>query len=169
MSRIRFMLAATLLFGLPSAARSVSPPSETAATDKTVSVLVDSIRANRKALVAVNLGLTADEATKFWPIYDRYRQEMNAIGDRMVAAIEDYIAHYSDLSNEKALQILDTYLAAEADRDKVRRTYVDEFSKVLPGRTVARFYQLENKMDALLRYDLAKTIPVVESSSAPAK
>ena len=37
-----------------------------------------------------------------------------------------------------------------------------EFAKVLPGRTVARFYQIENKMDAVLRFDLAEAIPVIE-------
>ena len=84
--------------------------------------------------------------------------------------IEDYIANFHDLSNEKALQLVEDYLAVEADRVKVRRTYVAEFAKILPGRKVARFYQIENKMDAVLRYDLAATIPVVEEqSSAPAK
>jgi hypothetical protein len=62
------------------------------------------------------------------------------------------------------------YLAAEADRLKVRRDYIDEFAKVVPGLTVARFYQIENKIDAVVRYDLAATIPVVQqASSAPAK
>jgi hypothetical protein len=62
------------------------------------------------------------------------------------------------------------YLAAEADRVAVRRTYLPEFAKVLPGRTVARFYQIENKMDAVIRYDLAATIPVIdEAETAPAR
>jgi len=51
---------------------------------------------------------------------------------------------------------------AEGDRVKVRRTYLDQFGKVLPGKKVVRFYQIENKMDAILRYDLAGRIPVVE-------
>ena len=60
--------------------------------------------------------------------------------------------------------------AAEADRLQVRRAYLGEFAKILPGRTVARFYQIENKMDAVLRYDLAGAIPVVETASgAPRK
>ncbi len=31
-----------------------------------------------------------------------------------------------------------------------------------PGKKAARFYQIENKMDAVVRYDLAAQIPVVE-------
>jgi hypothetical protein len=115
--------------------------------------LGDAIRSNRKALVAVNLKLTDEEAAKFWPIYDRYQQELNAIGDRLVGVIKDYSAHFSDLSDDKATKLVDDYLAVEADRVKVRRAYVDEFTKALPGRKVARFYQIENKLDAVLRYD----------------
>ena len=91
---------------------------------------------------------------------------MNAIGDRMVAMIEDYSASFRDLSDDKAMKLVDDYLTVEADRVKVRRTYVAEFAKVLPGRKVARFYQIENKMDAVIRYDLAATIPVVEERAA---
>ena len=132
-------------------------------------VLLDTIRANRKALVAVNLELSPAEADKFWPLYDRYQKEISAIGDRVVAIVEEYTATFRDLSNDKALQLMESYLAAEAERIQVRRTYLAEFKKILPGRTVARFYQIENKMDAVLRYDLAATIPVVdEKRGAPA-
>ena len=52
--------------------------------------LLNAIRANRKALVAVNLKLTDDEAAKFWPVYDRYQKDLNAIGDRLLGVIQDY-------------------------------------------------------------------------------
>ena len=140
------------------------------AAEANLDVLVNAIRSNRKALVAVNLKLTDEEATKFWPVYDRYQQEINAIGDRLVGVIQDYTTNFSNLSDDKAMKLVDDYLAVEADRVKVRRAYVDEFAKALPGRKVARFYQIENKMDAVIRYDLAATIPVVEEEkSVPAK
>jgi len=125
-------------------------------------VLLDTIRANRKALVAVNLDLSPEEADKFWPLYDRYQKEISAIGDRVVAIVDDYTAGFRDLSNDKAQKLMEDYLAAEAERLQVRRAYLGEFTKILPGRTVARFYQIENKMDAVLRYELAATIPVVD-------
>jgi hypothetical protein len=163
------LLAAILFCGLALAAVRAADASDTKATDASLSVLLDTIRDNRKALIAVNLDLSDEEAAKFWPIYDRYQAAINVVGDRMAALVEDYIAHFRDLSNDKALQLVGDYLNAEADRLKVRRDYLAEFSKVLPGRTVARFYQIENKMDAVLRYDLASTIPVVEEPpTAPA-
>src|SRR6185503_14021025 len=110
-----------------------------------------------------------DEAAKFWPVYERYQKEMNAIGDRLVAVIQDYAASFPDVPDDKAMKLVNDYLGVENDRVAVRRTYVPEFAKTLPGRKVARLYQIENKMDAVVRYDLAATIPVMEESRAGTK
>ncbi|HBZ70553.1 MAG TPA: hypothetical protein DEP35_12825 [Deltaproteobacteria bacterium] len=162
MSKVRLSLAAALILGLSAAALYAAQPPTSEGGETNLDVLVDAIRSNRRALVAANLKLTDEEATQFWPVYDRYQKEINAIGDRLVGVIQDYTTHFSDLSNEKAMKLVDDYLAVEADRVKVRRSYVDDFAKALPGRKVARFYQIENKMDAVIRYDLAATIPVLE-------
>ncbi len=157
MSRVRLLLAVATLLAVSATSGRAGDAAQT-----NLDILRDTIRANKKALVAVNLTLSDEEAAKFWPLYDRYQKELTGVQDRFVAVIQDYTAHFRDLSNEKALKLVDDYLAAEADRAKVRRSYVDELAKVLPGRKVARFYQIENKMDAVLRYDLAAEIPVVD-------
>lgn len=160
-------LIVSVLTGTIAAA---APPPTAVPGEADLPVLLDTIRANRRALVAVNLKLDEQQSARFWPIYDRYQREMNAIGDRIAALVKDYAANFHNLSNDKALQLIREYLAAEADRIKVRQAYLDEFTKALPGQTVARFYQMENKMDAVIRYELASNIPVVEDgSSRPAK
>ena len=84
----------------------------------------------------------------------------------MISIVDDYTASFRDLYNDKALQLMESDLAAEAERLQVRRSVRQDPA----GRTVARFNQIENKMDAVLRYDLAATIPVVdEKRSSPAK
>lgn len=169
MSKIRLSLALAVLLALSAVTlRAAPPPSDDAAAE--LDVLVDSIRSNRTALVAANLKLTDDEASKFWPVYERYHKDINAIGDRLVAVIEEYAVNFTTLTDDKATKLVDDYLNVEADRTKVKRAYVDEFAKVLPGRKLARLYQIENKMDAVIRYDLAASIPVVdEEVGAPAK
>jgi hypothetical protein len=170
MSKLHLLLAAAVLLGLTAAPGRAEAPVATEVAPSDLQVLIDAIRANRKALIAVNLGLTAEEASKFWPVYDRYAAEINATGDRVATVVERYTATFQSLSNAEALKLMEDYLAAEGDRIKVRRAYIPEFAKILPGRTVARFYQIENKMDAVMRYDLAAAIPVVdEGAGAPAK
>jgi hypothetical protein len=154
MMRIALLLSLVITLAAPAWAGE--------AANANLDVLRDTIRANRKALVAVNLRLTDAEAKDFWPVYDRYEKDLKEVNDRLVQVLDDYSSHFKDLSDEQAKKLLDDYLAVEEDRAKLRRTYVADFGKTLPGKKVARFYQIENKMDAVIRYDLAATIPVVE-------
>jgi hypothetical protein len=155
MSLVRII--AVLLLAVPAV-----PSRAGEAANANLDILRDTIRANRKALVAVNLTLSDAEAAQFWPIYDRYQKELTAVNDRVVKVVEDYTTNFRALTDEKAAQLIGDYLSAEEDRAKVRRAYLPEIAKTLPGRKVARFYQIENKTDAILRYDLAAAIPVVE-------
>jgi len=164
----RTLLCAAVLLALSTGGVRAADTPGKAVAEADREVLINTVRANRRALVAVNLSLSTEQAAQFWPLYDRYQSEIAVSGDRALAIVEDYVAHFGDLSNDKALQLMTDYLAAEAERVKVRQTYLPEFAKILPGRTVARFYQIENKMDAILRYDLAATIPVVEEGSGAA-
>jgi len=132
------------------------------AGDTNLEILRDSIRANKKALVAASLGLTDEESQKFWPVYDRYQKDLTALNDRYLQIIQDYTTHFDDLTDEQAMKLLDDYLKADADRVKLRQDYVAQIAAVLPGRKVVRFFQIENKMDAVVRYDLAANIPVVK-------
>jgi hypothetical protein len=159
MSCARTLLVTVLTLALAAARGHAGEAAQT-----NLDILRDTIRVNKKALVAANLTLTDEEAARFWPLYDRYHAELATVQDRAVKVIQDYTASFRDLSDEKAMKLADEWLAAEAARVKVRRTHLDQFAKVLPGRKVARFYQIENKMDAVLRYDLAAEIPVVEES-----
>jgi len=135
------------------------------AADANLDILRSTIRANKKALVAANLTLTDDEAAKFWSLYDEYQKELTGVNDRLVALIQDYTTHYAELTDEHALKLADQYLGVEEDRVKVRRGYLPQFGKILPGRKVARFFQIENKMEAVVRYDLASGIPVVDEAA----
>ena len=141
---------------------SAAPGRAGEAANANLDILRDTIRTNKKALVAVNLTLSDTEAAQFWPVYDRYQAELAGVMDRLVKVIEDYSANFRTLTDEKAMQLVGEYLSVEEDRAKVRRAYLPEIAKTLPGRKVARFYQIENKTDAVLRYDLAAEIPVVE-------
>ena len=164
-------LLTALLLAVPAFAAGKPGKATGEAAQANLDVLRSTIRANKKALVAVNLKLTDAEAKDFWPLYDRYEGELKGVNDRLVTLIEDYTKNYASLTDEQAKKIAEDYLTVEEDRAKVRRTYFAEFTKVLPGKKAARFYQIENKMDAVLRYDLAATIPVVDEKPvvAPAK
>jgi len=132
------------------------------ADEASLEILRETLQANKKAVVDVNLDLSDDEARAFWPVYERYQKDLGAVQERLARLIENYTANFGKLSDEQAEKLTREYLAIELDRAKVRESYLGPISKALPGRKVMRFYQIENKIDAVLRYELARTIPVVE-------
>jgi len=58
--------------------------------------------------------------------------------------------------------ILDEYLAIESERLALRKAYLPKFRQALPDKKVVRFYQLENKIQAAVNYELAANIPLVK-------
>jgi hypothetical protein len=119
------------------------------------------VQTERQALVTAAMELTEQEGAAFWPLYREYRGAMAKVGDRSQALIVDYAAKYATLTDADAQVMLDEMLAIDTEALKVRKDYVKRFGKILPAKRVARFFQIENKMDAVIKADLAETIPLV--------
>jgi hypothetical protein len=119
------------------------------------------IQTDRQALVAANLGLTDAEGEAFWPIYRQYRAEMGAVGDRMQKLIMDYAEVWETPTDEQAGAMIDEFLAIRKQELKVRKSYLKKFRNVLSEVKVARFVQIENKIDAIIAIGLADAIPLV--------
>ena len=125
-------------------------------------ILRDKIQADKKLLVADNMKLTDKEAKAFWPVYDSYQKELMALNDRAFKNIGDYAANVDKMTDDLAKKIVTDYLTIEGDRQKLRQSYLPKFAKVLPYKKVMRYYQLENKIFAVVYYEAAKQIPLVD-------
>ena len=123
-----------------------------------------SIQSERRTTVANNLQLSEQESKVFWPLYDDYRVAMGKVGERTVKLITDYADAYnkSNLSNDQAVRMVNDYLSIETDKLKVKKRYVKRFQDVLPPKKLARFFQIDNKMDAFINAAIAKEVPLVE-------
>ncbi len=124
------------------------------------------IQEGRETIIREDLRMTADEEAAFWPLYEDYRSDMMPIQDRYVALIADYVRQYESgaLTDEYAEEMLDSYFDIKSDLLRKRKKYVRQFRKVLPMLKVARFYQLENKMNATIDAELALVVPLLESN-----
>ncbi len=125
-------------------------------------IVREAIQANKKLLIAQNMGLTESEANAFWPVYDRYQEALGKINERKAKLIADYAKEYQTLSDQKGQQLLEETLAIEEEMIKLKKSYLSKFNPVLPAKKVARYYQLENKIQALIGFDLANRIPLVK-------
>jgi hypothetical protein len=119
------------------------------------------LKANRQAVVAANLPLTDGEALAFWPVYKEYRAEVEKVADRVAKLIVAYASNYESMTDEKADAFFKESVGIERDKLTVREKYVPKVRAVLPGQKAARFFQIENKLDAIVNVSLAQEIPLV--------
>ncbi|HVN31142.1 MAG TPA: hypothetical protein VMT45_04085 [Thermoanaerobaculaceae bacterium] len=121
------------------------------------------IQSDRNSVVATELPLTTEQAAAFWPLYKQYRADMVKVGDRMLKLITDYANSYNTtLTDEQATVLLKELLAVQAETLKIKEQYVPRFSSILPPKSVLRFYQIENKLDAYLMKNVVAQIPLAK-------
>lgn len=126
-------------------------------------ILRDKIRADKKLVVATNMELTESEAKGFWPIYEQYQKDLQTINQHMANVLESYADDFRNksLTDDKAKKLIDEALAIDQAEANLKSTYAPKLSKVLPVKKVVRYLQIENKIRAVVKYDIASGVPLV--------
>jgi len=142
----------------------VSPAVSQDKPAENMQILRDKLKADKKLLVAANMELTESEAKAFWPVYEEYQKELIAINQRIGKLIESYAADYpaNTLTDEKARELTDELVAIGKAEAEMQAASVPKLRKVLPEKKVARYLQIENKIRAVVKYELADGVPLME-------
>jgi hypothetical protein len=125
-------------------------------------ILREKIQADKKLVVAANMDLTDTEAKAFWPIYQEYQTKLTKINQRTGKLIGEYARNYQSMTNEIATKLMKESMAVEKERMALKESLMPKLLKALPAIKAARYYQIENKIQAVLQYELADSIPLVE-------
>jgi hypothetical protein len=122
------------------------------------------IKLQKKQIVAKNMQLNSFEKDKFWAVYRKYQDKMDSVNGRRVKLITGYADNLKSggLSDDKALGMLNEFLSIERMRLITKQSFVKKFQAVLPDRKVTRFFQLETKLEAIINFELAQKIPLVQ-------
>ena len=137
-------------------------PEQHVITTEELDLLRADIRSQKKQLIARNLKLSDDEATKFWPVYDEFAADLTKINDRKFALLQKYADSFETLTDADALVLLRDWLAVETDISKLREQYIPKVSKVLTGRNTASFFQLERRAAMLVDMQLSAKTPLAQ-------
>src|SRR5271166_7078779 len=135
------------------------------ASDNDVQLLRQNIRQQRKEIVAANMTLTPDQATKFWPIFDQYRQEAIKPNDERWALIKDYAANYDTMTDAQAQDYIKRSTDVDQQLLNLRMKYVPMFEKVISAKQTALFYQIDHRVDLLINLQLSSVIPMVDTTT----
>ena len=134
-------------------------------SDQDIQMLRSNLRENRKQIMAQNMTLTADEATKFWPIFDQYRREAIKPNDERWALIKDYAANYNNMTDAQAQDYMNRSTAIEQQLLALRMKYVPVFEKVISAKKTALWYQIDRHIDLLINLQFSTQIPFVDTSN----
>ena len=160
-SRAQALFASTLLAALAFAAPAAA---QTRTDEKELTKSV--ITTERQAIIAANLNLTEEQAKVFWPLFREYGTEMDAITDRKIHLIEDYARKYVGLTDEEASALMNDYFEVQKDELKTKQKWFAKMKKDLPIKTVTRFFQIEYKLDAIVRAETTRVLPLVQVQPA---
>lgn len=135
------------------------------ATQMNMEILKEKVKADKKLIVAANMNLTDAEAKGFWSLYDGYQKELEQINQRLLTTVKGYADAYNagkgEISDDTAKKLMTEALAVEESEVKLRQSYAAKLGKVLPATKVARYLQIENKIRAIVKFELAAQIPLV--------
>ncbi len=127
-----------------------------------VKLAQDIAKKQKKLIILENLELTPEEQKAFLPVYDQYQEARGKNNEALGRLIVDFAKNYESMTDEKALALLNEVLAVKQGRLDIKKEYLGKFKAVLPGKKVARYYQIESKLEALAEVELAEVIPLVQ-------
>jgi hypothetical protein len=161
---------AGIIFGTQSLAAqqpapSTAPPmntNEEQVNDANIQLMRQDIRSERKKVVAANMPLTDTEATKFWPVYDRYISETIKVNDDRFALLKEYAKNYNTTTDEQADSFIKRWLSLDQDNTQLRLKYIPEFEKVISHKKTAMFFQIDRRVSMMIELQLASQVPLVK-------
>lgn len=135
-------------------------------TTSTIESLRADVRADRTKIITAVMKFSDKDATAFWPIYRQYEADQTRINDQRVAVIKEYAASFTTLTDAQASSLTERSLDFERARADLDKKYLKTFGKALPGVVVAKFFQLQHRLNLLIDLDLASQLPPILQDKA---
>jgi hypothetical protein len=146
----------------PEQAMEAYKKAEKAFIDAGIEAKRANLRQNKREIIKQQMSFTDDQAKSFWPVYDKHEQALIKVNDLQYSMIKDYAANAANLTDEKALELAARQWDFQTQRIQLRKVYMDDLKKILPGKMVGRLMQLENRTDLLIDMDVASNVPLIK-------
>jgi hypothetical protein len=137
--------------------------SDSQVQDQDITLLRQDIRGKKKQLVAANLSLTPDEATKFWPVYEQYTADLVKINDQKYALIKTYANDWGSITDAQATDLITKAIGVDAQVSQLRLRYIPIFNKVISGKKTATFFQIDRRIQGMIDLQLMGAVPLVQA------
>ncbi len=129
--------------------------------ERDLALLRRDLKSDKKKLIALNVPLTEEEATRFWPVYDEYTGQMSKVYDEFYSIIKDYAANQKTLTDAQASTMINRWAAIQVQQAQTRQKYIPIVEKVIPSRKAALFFQIDRRLYELMDLQVASQIPLI--------
>jgi Spy/CpxP family protein refolding chaperone len=158
--KTKFLFAVAL--ALAPLAWSADPAPAAPTTDEqTVAAFRADLMAKRADIMAKGLTLTADQAAKFWPLFETFQKEQDVIVNQQIQATEQFALHYQQLSDKDALDYVNALLVRDEKMHDLRVKWLTKFQTVLPTKIAVRAIQLDRRLGQVAQVQISQKIPLV--------
>jgi hypothetical protein len=157
--KIRMLFVALLLSLTAFCSVSVAQSNEPSVDSYIESLRADT-RADKVAIITEVMQFNDQDSKIFWPVYRKYEAELMKVNDQRVALIKSYADKFTTMTDADAKAMIDQSLDFESRRTDVKKKYAKEFQKAgLSSLTVAKFIQLEHRLDLVIDVEIASELP----------
>jgi hypothetical protein len=154
------MLFAALLLSLFVLSSVSSAQSNEPSLDSYIESLRADFRADKVAIITQAMRFNDQDGKAFWPVYRKYEAEVTNLNDQRVALIKSYADKFTTMTDADARAMIEQGLDFESRRTEAKKKYAKEFQKAgLSSLTVAKFLQLEHRLDLLVDIKIASELP----------
>ena len=157
------ILVLVMLFALstPAFAEDTQGANANVDIEKAMTALRTDMQAKRSDIMAKNISLTAEQAAKFWPLFEQYQTEQNKIIDAQLAGIRKYAENYENLNDKDALTFIDIQLDRDDKMHALRVAWLGKFRKVLDAKTAARVIQIDRRLGQISQVMMSARLPLI--------
>ena len=127
--------------------------------ESTIEAARADMRADRNAMVIAGMDFNDKEGAAFWPVYRKYEYERSTVEDLRAAVVKEYADKYLSMTDTDAKAMSERMFDCDARENDLKRKYFKELNKVLPAITVAKFFQLEHRIDLLIGIKVESSLP----------
>ncbi len=135
----------------------------TQSSDDYIEILRSVLKTEKKAAIAEVMELTDEESEAFWPLYNEFNDKMYQVQTKRVKIIQDFAGNYLSMTDEKADELWTSAMNFKQESLNLTKSYYKKFKKILPAAKAAKYFQAENKIAALVDYELAEYIPMLKT------
>jgi hypothetical protein len=127
--------------------------------DTAIAMIRAGMDADRQTIISTAMDFGDKDAAAFWPIYRKYEYERSTLDDRRVAVIKEYAEKYPNLTDADAKAMAERIFDSESAIASLKKKYFKEFNKVLPALTVAKFFQMDHRVDLVVDMKVESSLP----------